>query len=96
MMLSHSGSCGTGASVAAHYSQPAQEEHPELPTELKHLAWLDLDQQSGNEYWNAMNLMGEYAAIAKNMGASVLIDIENHHNFRDGCLTGFGGTYRPF
>ncbi len=26
------------------------------------LAWLDLDSQEGQEYWQAMNLMGDYAA----------------------------------
>ncbi|MFG0285149.1 MAG: RtcB family protein [Phycisphaerales bacterium JB039] len=89
-LLSHSGSRGTGASVCDHYSRLAQELHPELPKQLRHLAWLDLDSQAGAEYWAAMNLMGQYAAanhacihrhIAKNLGARVLLDIENHHNF---------------
>jgi tRNA-splicing ligase RtcB (3'-phosphate/5'-hydroxy nucleic acid ligase) len=42
-LLSHSGSRGTGAQVASHYSRLARELHPELPQELSHLAWLDLD-----------------------------------------------------
>ena len=33
-----------------------------LPKELKHLAWLSLDDADGQEYWAAMNLMGRYAA----------------------------------
>ena len=89
-LLSHSGSRGTGANVAGHYSKLAQEAHSDLPQELKHLAWLDLDSADGAEYWAAMNLMGDYAAanhacihrsLAKNLGAEVLVDIENHHNF---------------
>lgn len=89
-ILSHSGSRGTGASVADYYSKLAMELHPELPKELRHLAWLDLDSEEGQEYWNAMNLMGHYAAanhacihyhIAKALKADVLADIENHHNF---------------
>jgi tRNA-splicing ligase RtcB len=89
-LLSHSGSRGTGAAVASHYSKLAMSLHPELPKELKHLAWLDLDSPEGQEYWNAMNLMGKYAAanhdiihrsIAKFLKADVLADIENHHNF---------------
>jgi tRNA-splicing ligase RtcB (3'-phosphate/5'-hydroxy nucleic acid ligase) len=89
-LLSHSGSRGTGASVCDHYSRIAKEQHPELSKQLSHLAWLDLDSEPGAEYWAAMNLMGEYAAanhacihrhIAKNLGASVLLDVENHHNF---------------
>ena len=89
-LLSHSGSRGTGAQVAGHYSKLAMELHPELPRELTHLAWLDLDSQAGREYWAAMELMGRYAAanhelihryITRNLHAGVLLDIENHHNF---------------
>jgi tRNA-splicing ligase RtcB len=46
-LLSHSGSRGTGASVCAHYSKLAQQRHPNLPRELKHLAWLDLGSAVG-------------------------------------------------
>lgn len=89
-LLSHSGSRGTGAAVASHYSKLAMEQHPELPKHLKHLAWLSLDSQEGEEYWAAMNLMGLYAAanhalihqrIARNLKADVIADVENHHNF---------------
>ena len=89
-LLSHSGSRGTGANVASHYSKRAQAAHADLPRELIHLAWLDLNSEDGAEYWAAMNLMGDYAAanhccihrtLAKNLGAEVLVDIENHHNF---------------
>jgi tRNA-splicing ligase RtcB len=89
-LLSHSGSRGTGGDVAAYYSRLAMNLHPELPKELLQLAWLDLDRESGQEYWHAMELMGKYAAanhflihrdIAKLLGAKALLDIENHHNF---------------
>jgi tRNA-splicing ligase RtcB len=89
-LLSHSGSRGTGAQVAQHYSRLARDLHPELPRELSHLAWLDLSAESGQEYWAAMELMGRYAAanhevihahIARALGVEVLLDIENHHNF---------------
>jgi tRNA-splicing ligase RtcB (3'-phosphate/5'-hydroxy nucleic acid ligase) len=89
-LLSHSGSRGTGAQVAGHYSKLARALHPELPKELAHLAWLDLDSEEGREYWAAMELMGKYAAanhalihrhIARSLGARVILDIENHHNF---------------
>lgn len=89
-LLSHSGSRGTGAAVAGHYSKLAMTIHRDLPKELKHLAWLDLDSQEGREYWDAMELMGEYAKanhacihrhIVKALGAEVVLDIENHHNF---------------
>ena len=89
-LLSHSGSRGTGASVADHFSKLAMSRHPELPRPLRHLAWLDLDDEDGQAYWNAMELMGAYAAanhacihraIARHLRADVLADVENHHNF---------------
>ena len=89
-LLSHSGSRGTGNLIATHFSKLALEKHPELPHELSHLAWLDTDSAEGTEYWNAMELMGRYAAanhelihryIARNLKVDVLLDIENHHNF---------------
>jgi tRNA-splicing ligase RtcB len=89
-LLSHSGSRGTGAQVAQHYSRLARELHRELPQPLSHLAWLDLSSDAGQEYWAAMELMGRYAAanhelihahIATGLGVDVLLDIENHHNF---------------
>jgi tRNA-splicing ligase RtcB len=89
-LLSHSGSRGTGNAIATHYSKLAVEKHPELPKELTHLAWLDMDSEEGQEYWQAMELMGRYAAanhelihrfVARNLNVDVLLDIENHHNF---------------
>lgn len=89
-LLSHSGSRGCGAAVADRYSKWAQSLHPELPRELKHLAWLDLESEAGQEYWAAMTLMGHYAAanhacihrhVAGHLGAQVLLDVENHHNY---------------
>jgi tRNA-splicing ligase RtcB len=89
-LLSHSGSRGAGAQVANHYSRLAMELHPELPPELKRLAWLDMDSEPGQEYWTAMNLMGHYAAanhavihrkVHQALGADLLAGVENHHNF---------------
>jgi len=89
-LLSHSGSRGTGASVCDHYSKLAFAQFKDLPSELKRLAWLSLDSHEGQEYWAAMELMGRYAAanhalihqhVAANLGAAVLLDLENHHNF---------------
>ena len=65
-------------------------QHADLSPELQQLAWLGLDTEEGQEYWNAMNLMGRYAAanhacihshVAANLGCEVLLDLENHHNF---------------
>ena len=89
-LLSHSGSRGTGAAVCDHYSKLAFAQFKDLPKELKRLAWLSLDSHEGQEYWAAMGLMGRYAAanhacihkhITRHLGAGVLLDLENHHNF---------------
>jgi tRNA-splicing ligase RtcB len=89
-LLTHSGSRGTGAQVCAHYSRRATDRQSALPNELKRLAWLSLDEDEGREYWAAMDLMGRYAAanhalihkhIARELGANVILDVENHHNF---------------
>ncbi|MBP7570482.1 MAG: RtcB family protein [Acidobacteria bacterium] len=89
-LLSHSGSRGTGAAVAQHYSKLARNVHRELPGELAHLSWLDLSTEAGQEYWEAMELMGRYAAanheliheqVVRALGAQVILDVENHHNF---------------
>ncbi len=88
-LLSHSGSRGFGGNVANHYSKIAMTK-TKLPAEAKHLAWLDLDKDEGQEYWIAMNLAGEYASanhheihnkIARALNLSPLMRIENHHNF---------------
>lgn len=89
-LLTHSGSRGTGAEVCSYYSKVARSRQRGLPDALKHLAWLSMDWQEGQEYWAAMELMGRYAAanhelihrhIAAHLGAQVLLDVENHHNF---------------
>lgn len=89
-LLSHSGSRGTGGEVASHYSRVAQARRRGLPRELIQLAWLDLSSEEGQEYWMAMSLMGRYAAanhelihrgVVEWLGANVLLDVENHHNF---------------
>jgi tRNA-splicing ligase RtcB (3'-phosphate/5'-hydroxy nucleic acid ligase) len=89
-LLSHSGSRGTGAEVCNYYSRLALKGHSELPKELQRLAWLSLETEAGQEYWAAMELMGRYASanhalihrhVAAHLGAQVLLDLENHHNF---------------
>jgi len=92
-LLSHSGSRGSGAAVCNRYSSIARQNMPERYRDdkgLSHLAWLSLDSQEGIEYWNAMNLMGQYAAanhevlhqrVLKLAGAETVKVVENHHNF---------------
>lgn len=89
-LLSHSGSRGAGAAVCSVYSSIAQSRLPKRYTELGRLGWLDLDTEAGQEYWAAMNLMGDYAAanhevihrlVAKLLGTDAIAGVENHHNF---------------
>lgn len=89
-LLSHSGSRGTGAAVCSVYSSIAQSQLPKKYKDLGRLAWLDLDSDKGQEYWQAMNLMGDYAAanhavihktVSKLLGAEIIAGVENHHNF---------------
>lgn len=89
-LLSHSGSRAVGYTIANHYSELAMERQPHLPNEVKHLAWLDMDSELGQEYWLSMQLAGAFAQanhvviherIARATGFSVLVAVENHHNF---------------
>ena len=88
-LLSHSGSRGFGATIANHYTKLAMDLCT-LPQEAKHLAWLDLDTEAGQEYWLAMNLAGDYASachhqihdrMAVGLRTNPVAMIENHHNF---------------
>lgn len=90
-LLSHSGSRGAGANVCKHFNSLAQRQLPKRYADrFKYLAWLSLDTNEGQEYWEAMNLMGRYAAanhevihkmVTKFLGAESLAVVENHHNF---------------
>jgi tRNA-splicing ligase RtcB len=88
-LLSHSGSRALGANIANHYTKIAKQKR-RLPGESSNLAWLNLDEEEGIEYWLAMNLAGDYASanhhiihqkIAKQLGRQPLCMVENHHNF---------------
>jgi tRNA-splicing ligase RtcB len=88
-LLTHSGSRALGALIANHYTKLAISKR-RLPQEAKNLAWLDMNEEEGIEYWLAMNLAGDYASachhiihdkIAKQLGQKPLKRVENHHNF---------------
>ena len=88
-LLSHSGSRALGAGIADHFTRIAKQKRL-LSGEAKNLAWLDLEEQEGIEYWLAMNLAGDYASachhvihakIARQLGRQPIKMVENHHNF---------------
>lgn len=89
-LLSHSGSRGVGFKIANLYSQLAQEQHPDLDRSVRHLAWLDLNSELGQEYWVSMELAGRFASanhavihrkVANAIGLKPIAVVENHHNF---------------
>lgn len=88
-LLSHSGSRGLGANIAKCYTDLAREQCV-LAEGAKHLSWLNLDTEAGQEYWAAMNLAGDYASanhehihqrISTALGDEHIARVENHHNF---------------
>jgi tRNA-splicing ligase RtcB (3'-phosphate/5'-hydroxy nucleic acid ligase) len=88
-LMSHSGSRGTGAQIADHYSKLAQQVTP-LPPPFRHLAWLPMDSDAGREYFRAMELMGRYAKanhealhrhLQKHLKLRPMAEYDNHHNY---------------
>jgi tRNA-splicing ligase RtcB len=89
-LLSHSGSRGTGHAVCETYSAMARDQLPRKYARFGRLAWLDMATEAGQEYWAAMNLMGDYAAanhdvihrnVSQLIGGKIIGGVENHHNF---------------
>lgn len=89
-LMSHSGSRGLGFKIAQHYREIAEERCYGLSSNMKKLAWLSLDEDSGREYWKAMELAGSYAKachdvihkeIASSFGTGPIYHLDHHHNF---------------
>ncbi len=89
-LLSHSGSRGVGFKIANTYTQIAIRLHPGLQQSLRHLAWLPLSSEAGQEYWLSMELAGRFASanhyvihhrVAGAVGLKEIAHVENHHNF---------------
>jgi tRNA-splicing ligase RtcB len=89
-LLSHSGSRGVGFKIANHYSEVAQQLHPTLDKSVRHLSWLPLASEPGEEYWISMELAGRFAAanhevihqrVQRAVGLREVAVVENHHNY---------------
>lgn len=89
-LLSHSGSRGVGFKIANTYTELASREHPRLDASLRHLAWLSLASEAGQEYWLSMELAGRFASanhavihqrVAAAMKLRSAVVVENFHNF---------------
>jgi tRNA-splicing ligase RtcB len=89
-LLSHSGSRGVGFKIANEYSKIARDLHPRLENVVRHLAWLPMGSEAGQEYWISMELAGRFASanhavihrrVADAAGLKEIAHVENHHNF---------------
>ncbi|MBF6590036.1 MAG: RtcB family protein [Ktedonobacterales bacterium] len=89
-LLSHSGSRGVGFKIANTYTEIAARLHPALDDSARHLAWLPLASEVGQEYWMAMELAGRFASanheiihqrVARAAGLREVAVVENHHNY---------------
>jgi tRNA-splicing ligase RtcB len=89
-LLSHSGSRGVGFKIANTYSDLAMRLHPSLEKSVRHLSWLPLASEPGEEYWRAMELAGRFASanhevihqrVQRTAGMSEVVTVENFHNF---------------
>ena len=89
-LLTHSGSRGVGYAIATYYANLAARETAARAQVPRQYEWLDLDSQSGQEYWAAMELAGAYAqanhevihaAFARRARLTPLAVVQNHHNF---------------
>jgi tRNA-splicing ligase RtcB (3'-phosphate/5'-hydroxy nucleic acid ligase) len=61
-LLTHSGSRGVGFAIAQNYIKMAALETGRAATVPKMYEWLDLEGEAGQEYWQAMELAGDFAA----------------------------------
>lgn len=89
-LLSHSGSRGVGFKIASVFADVAARERAGLDQSLRHLSWLTMDSEAGQEYWLSMELAGRFAAanhevihrrVSGMIGARESVVVENHHNF---------------
>jgi tRNA-splicing ligase RtcB len=89
-LLSHSGSRGVGFKIANTYTEIAARLHPTLDASARHLAWLPLESEPGQEYWLAMELAGRFASanhevihrrVSRAVGLREVAVVENLHNF---------------
>jgi tRNA-splicing ligase RtcB len=96
-LLTHSGSRSVGYALANAYMRLAAQETAHVAEVPKYYEWLDLDQEAGQEYWQAMELACDYAranhevihaSFARRSKLKVATVVQNHHNFaaRDGDL----------
>jgi tRNA-splicing ligase RtcB (3'-phosphate/5'-hydroxy nucleic acid ligase) len=91
-LLTHSGSRSIGYALANAYMRLAGQETARVAEVPKYYEWLDLDRESGQEYWQAMELACAYAranhevihaSFARRSKLKVQTVVQNHHNFAE-------------
>jgi tRNA-splicing ligase RtcB (3'-phosphate/5'-hydroxy nucleic acid ligase) len=84
-----SGSRALGFRTANFFTELAGKMN-KLPKEYEELAWLAMDTEEGQAYWEAMELAGDYSAanhlvihetIIRLAGLTPVRAISNHHNY---------------
>jgi len=88
-LLTHSGSRGTGHNLATEYTRLAAKETKRIAKDVPNdHGWLSMDIDAGREYFQVMQLMGDYAyanhelihkAFAKAAGLEVVDIVWNRH-----------------
>ena len=88
-LLTHFGTRGAGQQIATVYQQKARE-YQELPKELKDWAYLPLDTQEGQDFWDAQDLCRRTALaghrwlhgnIGRALDCELLYQVASCHNF---------------
>jgi tRNA-splicing ligase RtcB len=89
-LLTHSGSRGAGNKIGHHYAKLADRAASDNNSFPEGYGWLELDSTEGQEYLQAMQLMGDYARanhelihthFAQESGLETVIRYANKHNF---------------
>lgn len=90
-IMTHSGSRGTGNKLAHYYQNIAKKETRIVAQGIPNgYEWLSLNKESGQEYWQVMQLMGRYAQanhtiihdlFMQRSGLQTVARWENHHNY---------------
>lgn len=89
-LLTHSGSRGVGYAIANTYMRLASQETAQRAKVPRMYEWLSLDGEAGQEYWQAMELAGDFARanhevihelFERRARLRPLLTAQNHHNF---------------
>ena len=96
-LMSHGGSRKPGKEIADYYSKVAASHFSKSFNKSTNMAWLDLNDEDGQEYWMAMNLACEFSRanheiihekVSEHVGLEPIQQITNLHNFAEQVTIG--------